>query len=105
MENKYELVIYPQAAADMESIFDYIYNKLCNPTAALKQIEDFEKALDTVCCAPLSCPMVNNDYVKDKSLRKLIVNRYIVFYRPQQDEARIEVVRVLYGMMNFKDIL
>lgn len=105
MENKYELVIYPQAAADMEGIFDYIYNQLCNPTAAFKQVEDFEKALDTVCCAPLSCPTVNNDYVKDRSLRKLIVNNYIVFYRPLQEEAQIEVVRVLYGMMNFKDIL
>lgn len=34
MPNKYVLNIYPQAARDMESIFEYIAITLCNPTAA-----------------------------------------------------------------------
>ena len=105
MESKFLLHIYPQAAEDMEHIFDHIYNKLCNPTAAIKHLNDFEAALDTICYAPFSCPLVSNEYIKDNTLRKLIVNSYIVFYRPDEDEQTIEVVRVLYGMMNFKDIL
>lgn len=105
MESKFSLRIYPQAAADMEGIFDYIYNTLCAPAAAAKQISDFESALDTVCHEPLSCPLVNNEYVSDGSLRKLIVNNYIVFYRPDMERKTVDVVRVLYGMMNFKDIL
>ena len=104
MENKkYQLKIFPLAQLDMEQIFDYIAIELCNPTAAIGQINDFEKAFDNVCTFPESCPYINNEYVKDKSLRKLIVNNYIAFYRVKDNE--IQVVRVLYGMRNYEALL
>ena len=103
MDNKYELKIYPSAQVDMEQIFQYIAINLCNPTAALDQINDFEKAFEEVCAFPQSCPFVNNEYVKDKSLRKLIVNNYIAFYRIKDHE--IQVVRVIYGMRNYEELL
>lgn len=101
--NKYQLKIFPMALLDMEQIFDYIAVELCNPTAAIGQINDFEKAFDNVCTFPESCPYINNEYVKDKSLRKLIVNNYIAFYRVRDNE--IQVVRVLYGMRNYEALL
>ncbi|MBE7067909.1 MAG: type II toxin-antitoxin system RelE/ParE family toxin [Clostridiales bacterium] len=104
MENdKYQLKIFPMAQLDMEQIFDYIAVELCNPTAAIAQINDFEKAFDNVCAFPESCPYIHNEYVKDKSLRKLIVNNYVDFYRIQNNE--IQVVRVLYGMRNYEAFL
>ncbi len=87
----------------MEQIFDYIAVELCNPTAAIGQINDFEKAFENVCTFPESCPPINNEYVKEKSLRKLIVNNYIAFYRIKDNE--IQVVRVLYGMRNYETLL
>lgn len=101
--NKYQLKIFPMARLDMEQIFDYIAVELCNPTAAIGQINDFEKAFEHVCTFPESCPYINNEYVKDKSLRKLIVNDYIAFYRVRDNE--IQVVRVLYGMRNYEAFL
>ena len=101
--NKYQLKIFPLARLDMEQIFNYIAVELCNPTAAIGQINDFEKAFENVCSFPESCPYINNEYVKDKSLRKLIVNNYIAFYRVRNDE--IQVVRVLYGMRNYEALL
>ncbi|MBO5067467.1 MAG: type II toxin-antitoxin system RelE/ParE family toxin [Clostridia bacterium] len=101
--NKYQLKIYPLARLDMEQIFNYIAVELCNPTAAIGQINDFEKAFDNICSFPESCPFINNEYVKDKSLRKLVVNNYIAFYRIRDKE--IQVVRVLYGMRNYETFL
>ncbi|MBQ4563736.1 MAG: type II toxin-antitoxin system RelE/ParE family toxin [Lachnospiraceae bacterium] len=101
--NKYRLRIFPLAQHDMEQMFDYIAIELCNPTAAIGQINDFEKAFENVCAFPESCAYINNEYVKDKSLRKLVVNNYIAFYRVRNDE--IQVVRVLYGMRNFEALL
>ena len=101
--NKYELKIFPLAQLDMKQIFDYIAVELCNPTAAIGQIDDFEKAFENVCVFPESCPYISNEYVKDKSLRKLVVNNYIAFYRVKNDE--IQVVRVLYGMRNYESLL
>lgn len=77
--------------------------ELCNPTAAIGQINDFEKAFESVCAFPESCPYVKNEYVRDKSLRKLVINNYIAFYRIRDNE--IQVVRVLYGMRNYVDLL
>jgi len=102
-DNKFQLKIFPLAQQDMEQIFSYIAVELCNPTAAIGQINDFEKAFENVCVFPESCPYVNNEYVKDKSLRKLIVNNYIAFYRIRNNE--IQVVRVLYGMRNYEALL
>ncbi len=87
----------------MKQIFDYIAVELCNPTAAIEQIDDFEKAFENVCVFPESCPYISNEYVKDKSLRKLMINNYIAFYRVKNDE--VQVVRVLYGMRNYEALL
>ncbi len=102
-KNKYQLKIFPMARLDMEQIFNYIAVELCNPTAAIGQINDFEKAFENVCAFPESHPYINNEYVKDKSLRKLVVNNYIAFYRIRDNE--IQVVRVLYGMRNYEALL
>lgn len=88
MANKYALTVFPLAQADMEQIFEYIAVELCNPTAAIGQINDFEKAFDNVCLFPESCPYVRNEYVKDKTLRKLVVNNYIAFYRIAENEIQ-----------------
>lgn len=103
MENKFILKIFPSAQADMEQIFEFISIDLSNPSAALGQINDFEKAFDNICTFPHSCPLINNEYVKDKSLRKLIVNNYIAFYRIKEHE--IQVVRVIYGIRNYEKYL
>lgn len=103
MADKYLLRIFPAAKADMEQIFQYISVELCNLMAALGQIDDFAKAFDNVCTFPESCPPINNEYVKDKSLRKLVVNNYIAFYRVKNRE--VQVVRVLYGMRNYEKLL
>lgn len=103
MANKYNLQIFPLAQLDMEQIFEYIAVELCNPTAAINQINDFEKAFESICCFPESCPYIRNEYVKDKSLRKLIINNYIAFYRICENQ--IQVVRVLYGMKNYESLL
>ncbi len=103
MENKYRLKIFPLAQTDMENIFAYIAEELKNPTAAIDQINDFEKAFENICVFPESCPVIDNEYVKDKTLRKLAVNNYIAFFRIKDKD--IQVVRVLYGMRNYQDLL
>ena len=103
MANNLPLRIFPLAALDMEKIFEYIAVELCNPSAAIGQINDFERAFENVCAFPESCPYVVNEYVKDKALRKLVVNNYVAFYRVKDNE--IQVVRVLYGMRNYEKFL
>lgn len=103
MERKFNLNIFPLAQNDMENIFKYIAVDLASPTAANNLIDDFENAFENIRLFPESCPFIQNEYVKDKTLRKLVVNNYIVFYKVEDFE--IQVVRVIYGMRNYKDLL
>lgn len=105
MSNKYSLKISLKSAQDLNNIFEYIAFNLSNPIAAVNHINDFQTAFDRICELPYSCPKIDNEYVKDKSLRKTIVNNYIVFYRVNDNKQDIEIIRVLYGMRNFEKIL
>lgn len=103
MSKNLALKISPLAKTDLESIFEYIAVDLCNRSAAFDQVAAFKKAFDRICDFPESYPLVENEYVKDKNLRKIVVNNYVAFYRVTEDEAVI--VRVLYGMRNYQSIL
>ncbi len=103
MGSEFSLKIFPSARADMEGIFSYIAEELKNPTAAFGLIDDFERAFESIRAFPESCPLIDNEYVKDKTLRKLLVDRYIAFFRIKGGE--IQVIRVLYGMRNYQEIL
>ncbi len=108
MENnssKYLLNIYPRAQTDLEDIFRYISLELGNPAAAESLIDDMEDSLDLVCRNPWMCPLINSTLIKDKTLRKLVVKNYIIFYRLVEKRKEIQVVRVLYGMMDYEKIL
>ncbi len=103
--NPYALNIYPQAQADLEELFRHIAQELGNPSAAAALIDELEEALDLVCRNPLMCPLVRSSLMKDQTLRKLLVKNYIVFYRPMEGSREIQVVRVLYGMMDYERLL
>ncbi len=103
--NKYALKIYPRAQADLEDILRYISESLCNPGAAVALIDDLKEALDLVCLNPFMCSLIRSRLIKDKTLRKLIVKNYIIFYRPLESKREIQVVRVLYGMMDYEKML
>jgi addiction module RelE/StbE family toxin len=105
MTLKFKVVIYPKAKQDMEIIFEYIKESLGSPQAAYNMVEKFYKAIEKASIFPLSCPLTNNEGVKDKTLRKLIVDDYIIFYKPNDEEKQIEIIRVIYGMRNMADIL
>lgn len=105
MENRYSLFIYPKAEQDMERIFEYIAKDLYAPESALNLINKFYAALENIRYFPQSCPLTSNIALKEKNIRKLCVENYIIFYRTNQFKKQIEVARVLYGMSNWVGIL
>ena len=101
--DKYPLKIYPLARRDFEEIFLYISIELSNCKATFNLIDEFENSLNNICYFPKLCPLVKNEYVNDKNIRKLVVNNYNVFYRFINDE--VQVVRVLSSMCNFFEVV
>ena len=99
MPSKFTIKIFPKAQNDIESIYIYISKTLFNEKAALDFLDELEKSLDVISQFPESFPLIENELVNDTTLRKLLVKKYIVFYRLKYNE--IQVIRVLYGMSNY----
>ena len=103
MEDKYSFVISQHAQTDLENIYEYISEVLLNRKAADDLMEAFLESFKKICVFPFSCEAINNEYVRDHSLRKLLVKNYIAFYRIK--DKQIQIIRVLFGMSNYQYLL
>ena len=101
--NKFRLTLLPSAQEDIEEICKYIAINLSNPSAAIKFSEELHNKFKNLCEFPESCPLVNNEFIKDKTLRKLLIDNYIAFYRLK--ENKLQIVRVLHKTRNYQIIL
>lgn len=105
MPNSLKLLFSPEARQDLLNIGDYIAIELCNPSAALNLTEKIYSALSAACTFPESGLKVNNEYITDKTVKKLVVDNYLVFYKVVESLNALLVLRIIYGMQNYKDIL
>lgn len=103
MKSNYKIVIYPKAKLDVENIFKYIQNDLANPQAALDFLDEFYNTFYKLRYFPESHQVITNEYIKDKTLRKVSIKNYLAFYRVKENE--IQIIRILYGMSNYQEIL
>ncbi len=105
MDKKYKIIIEKHAQNDIESIYNYISNNLVNKEAAIKLLNKINDKFNSITLFPKSAPLINNNYVKNKNIRKLLIDNYIAFYEVDDINNEIRIIRVMYGMQNYIDIL
>lgn len=54
---------------------------------------------------PDSSPLLDNEYISNKNIRDLLVDKYIAFYEVDHANKEVKIIRILYGMMNYINIL
>ena len=100
-ENKYRIKITPKANDDLDDIYDYISKELFNQVAAENLMDKIETSIMRLGDFPLSCSFVEDNVLKQKGYRKLIINNYIAFYVVDGTEKQVVIMRVLYGKQNY----
>lgn len=105
MDKKYNIIIEKYAQKDLESIYNYICNNLFNKEAAIKLLNKINEKFDSIALFPKSAPLIINNYVKNKNLRKLLIDNYIAFYEVDDIKNEIKIIRIMYGMQNYIDVL
>ena len=88
------------AEEDLDGILDYITNRLSNPIAAASFYSELTNEINGICNYPGSGSPVDNDFISDKRVRKVLVGNYIMFYRFLDDINKIEILRIIYGKRN-----
>lgn len=104
-EKKYKIKITPKANDDLDEIYKYIFEELFNLDAADNLMNKIEKSMMRLGEFPLSCSLVEDNVLKNKGYRKLIIDNYIAFYIVDDKEERVVIMRVLYSRQKYQDIV
>ena len=94
-----------KAEQDLDEILRYISVDLVNPTAAQNLGRKVFEKIDMVRTFPESGAPVDNEFLADKTVRKLSVDNYVIYYKAHYEEQVISIIRIVYGKRNLDEIL
>ena len=94
---KYEVFTTEQATADLRAIFEYIAYDLLAGQNALNQLDRLEQAILSLDEMPEWYHLYDKEPWKERNLRIMPVDNYLVFYIPHSEEKTVTVIRVMYG--------
>lgn len=101
----FEVEITDTAQRDVENIYTYISENLCNRQVAVRFISTLKERMAMLENMPKSYPLANDEYLRNMGIRVIILQNYIVFYTVETAEKKVYVLRVLYGRRSWAEIL
>jgi len=103
MDKAYTLTYLPTFEQDVSEIRDYIATNLQNPSAALRLIEDVEKAIKKRLLNPLGFKPYHSKRSRKQPYYRINIRSYSVFYVVIGDV--MEVRRFVYAKRNLPEIV
>lgn len=99
MERSYKIL--PKAKIDLENLFRYISEELCNPESALIVIDKFEMKFNDICLFPKAYLIITLKRLDYDNLRKAIVDNLIVVYFYDEEIGLINIIRIIYSKRDY----
>lgn len=93
------------AQKDILTIYNYISIVLGNTAVSNKLIQKIKDRFNEIATYLKSAPLLINEYVKNKNIRKLIIDNYIAFYEINEQKNEIIVLRILHCTTNYINML
>ncbi len=103
MSNKFSIFYTSIFESDIDKIINYIAED--NPVAAYGLIDKFQNSISILSDFPFKRTIPNNAQLRLKGIRILIIDNYIIFYRPDENSKTVSVLRVLSSYQNYGDFL
>lgn len=102
---KYKVVLTAPAQNDLLKNAAYISDNLLNPIAADKYLNEATDKLRELADMPYMYATVNDEMLSQLGVRMLRINNYIVFYRINDDEQIVTILRIVYEKRDWQHIL
>lgn len=93
----YPVTLTPMAQRDLREIFRYIAFDLQSVQNASAQLDRLEKAIASLDQMPERFRVYDKPKWRERNLRMMPVDKYLVFYIPDQGSETVTVLRILYG--------
>ena len=103
--NKYKIQFSKDARKDLIDIYSYIKYNLQEPNIAKKLIDKIKKEIYKLENNPTIYAIIKDEIIKKRVIRKIKVNNHIVFYKVEEKNKIVEIVRIMYGRRNWTKIL
>lgn len=97
----YKLVVSKPAEKDLADILQYISNDLSAPKAASDFLDEVLRCYDNISADPLMYALCDHNRLKEKGYRKAIIKNYIMFYRADEENDTVYIMRFLYGRRDY----
>lgn len=101
----YSIGYLPIARRDMVDIAKYIGVKLANPDAAERLAEEMIEAAEKLTDMPYKCPVYTPVKPLKHEYRKLIIQKYIMFYWVDENKKLVTIARVVYSGRDYDKLL
>ncbi len=101
MSEPCEIRYLSTAEKDLIDIFEYI--KKDNPSAAISQLEKFDKSVSRLALNPFLGVTPKDERLKKLGYRILIVDKYLVFYVVKTETVQIR--RIIHGARRYSFLL
>ena len=86
-----------EARQDLRDIYEYIAYELLVPETAARQAERIMKAARSLEQIPMRYRLYEGEPWHSQGLRVLPVDNYLVFYLPDETNATVSIIRIMYG--------
>lgn len=96
----YQVTLTAQAKTDLKEIFKYIAFDLQSIKNASGQLNRLEKAIASLEQMPERFRLYDKPKWRERNLRIMPVDNYLVFYIPEHNYAMITVLRIMYSARN-----
>lgn len=93
----YSYALTQLAKTDIDEVLDYISVELANSKAVSNLYHAVQNAIESACDLPYACPDCLRYFVQDTSYHRRIVHNYLLIYRVNEVQHRIEALRLLYA--------
>ena len=95
----------PLARRDIEQAIEYIINEFGDKGAAKRLYDGVFKAIERIRLFPESCALVTNKLIKNKNIRRALVDNYLLFYLYDKAQSTIVILRFIYGKRSLTELL
>nr|WP_027871665.1 type II toxin-antitoxin system RelE/ParE family toxin [[Eubacterium] cellulosolvens] len=95
--DSYEIIMTPDATADLVELRDYIADVLLVPGTALSYIRTIREEISKLAEMPGRIKPVDDEPWHSRGIRKIIAKNFYVYYRIDEDAKRVYIMNVIYN--------
>lgn len=95
--DSYEIIITPDAEADLFEIRDYIAETLLVPNVAVQYIRAIRTEMQKLTYMAASIAPIDREPWHSRGIRKINAKNFYIYYRPDDVSGKVYILNVIYA--------